>query len=71
MKHLGKDGRKISVESKSVLITGHTGFKGAWLALILSELGARVHGISASRKKFGIFNGHGLIDQWQALNTVI
>lgn len=26
---------------KSVLITGHTGFKGAWLALWLEALGAR------------------------------
>ena len=42
---------------KSVLITGHTSFKGAWLALILSELGARVHGISLPpENKFGIFN---------------
>lgn len=30
---------------KRVLITGHTGFKGAWLALWLSRLGARVTGI--------------------------
>jgi len=31
---------------KSVLITGHTGFKGSWLSLWLSALGARVHGYS-------------------------
>ncbi|MBT3476119.1 CDP-glucose 4,6-dehydratase [bacterium] len=31
---------------KRVLVTGHTGFKGAWLSLILSEFGAEVHGIS-------------------------
>ena len=31
---------------KRVLVTGHTGFKGAWLSLILNELGAKVHGIS-------------------------
>jgi len=29
-----------------VLITGHTGFKGSWLSLWLSELGAQVYGIS-------------------------
>jgi CDP-glucose 4,6-dehydratase len=29
---------------KSVLVTGHTGFKGSWLSLWLSELGARVVG---------------------------
>jgi CDP-glucose 4,6-dehydratase len=27
-----------------VLVTGHTGFKGGWLALWLAKLGARVHG---------------------------
>ncbi len=29
---------------KRVLITGHTGFKGSWLALILNKLGAKVYG---------------------------
>ena len=29
---------------RSVLVTGHTGFKGGWLALWLHRLGARVHG---------------------------
>ncbi len=29
---------------KRVLITGHTGFKGAWLCLMLRELGAEVIG---------------------------
>ena len=31
---------------KKVLITGHTGFKGSWLCLWLTELGASVSGIS-------------------------
>lgn len=31
---------------KRVLVTGHTGFKGAWLALWLHQLGAKVIGIS-------------------------
>lgn len=31
-----------------VFLTGHTGFKGAWLALWLTELGARVSGYSLS-----------------------
>lgn len=31
---------------KSVAVTGHTGFKGSWLALWLHGLGARIHGIS-------------------------
>jgi CDP-glucose 4,6-dehydratase len=31
---------------RSVLVTGHTGFKGGWLSLWLSQLGARVWGLS-------------------------
>ena len=31
---------------RRVLVTGHTGFKGAWLSLWLQSLGARVSGIS-------------------------
>ncbi|MDQ3850990.1 MAG: CDP-glucose 4,6-dehydratase [Actinomycetota bacterium] len=31
---------------RAVLITGHTGFKGAWLALWLSAMGARVTGLA-------------------------
>jgi len=30
--------------SRSVLVTGHTGFKGSWLCAWLSSLGAEVHG---------------------------
>ena len=30
---------------KNVLITGHTGFKGAWLSLWLRDLGANVYGL--------------------------
>ncbi len=33
-------------KSKRVLITGHTGFKGSWLALWLHELGANVTGFA-------------------------
>jgi CDP-glucose 4,6-dehydratase len=31
---------------KRVFITGHTGFKGAWLALWLADLGAEVTGFA-------------------------
>ena len=33
---------------KRVLLTGHTGFKGAWLALWLERLGAEVTGLALS-----------------------
>lgn len=31
-------------QGRSVFLTGHTGFKGSWLALWLAGMGARVHG---------------------------
>lgn len=31
---------------RRVLVTGHTGFKGSWLALWLAELGARITGVA-------------------------
>lgn len=34
-----------SYKNKNVFITGITGFKGSWMALVLKELGANVHGI--------------------------
>ncbi|MDX8551842.1 CDP-glucose 4,6-dehydratase [Methanospirillum sp. J.3.6.1-F.2.7.3] len=33
-------------DSKKVLVTGHTGFKGSWLSLWLSQLGVEVYGYS-------------------------
>lgn len=33
-------------KDKTVLVTGHTGFKGAWLSIWLNELGAKVIGFS-------------------------
>ena len=35
-----------SFSGKKVLITGHTGFKGSWLAFILNEVGAKVTGLA-------------------------
>lgn len=31
---------------KRVFLTGHTGFKGSWMGLLLEQLGAEVHGFS-------------------------
>jgi len=33
-------------KNKKVLVTGHTGFKGSWLSLLLTEMGANVSGVS-------------------------
>lgn len=33
-------------QGKQVLLTGHTGFKGAWMSLWLSQMGAKVTGVS-------------------------
>ena len=35
-----------SYQNKTVLVTGHTGFKGSWLSIWLRELGANVVGFS-------------------------
>ena len=38
-------------KNKKILITGHTGFKGSWMALFLSHLNAKVYGYSLEAKK--------------------
>ena len=46
---------------KRVLVTGHTGFKGGWLAFWLSEMGAEVSGLALeSIDSRDIFNVTGL-----------
>ena len=44
-----------SYVGKKILVTGHTGFKGTWLTLILNRLGAEVVGISLKPKTNSIF----------------
>ncbi|WP_336486652.1 CDP-glucose 4,6-dehydratase [Methylobacterium nigriterrae] len=50
--------------NRRVLLTGHTGFKGTWMALWLGSLGARVFGFSngelSGRSLFGDLGGLGL-----------
>jgi CDP-glucose 4,6-dehydratase len=41
--------------NRRVFITGHTGFKGAWLALLLQELGARVSGYALTPSSPSLF----------------
>jgi CDP-glucose 4,6-dehydratase len=46
------DGQRMTADGalfwrgRKVFLTGHTGFKGAWLAAWLMEMGAEVHGVS-------------------------
>ena len=41
---------------KKVFITGHTGFKGSWLSIILTYLNSTVYGYSLKPKKNSLFN---------------
>ena len=43
-------------KNKKVFLTGHTGFKGSWLALWLQELGAEVAGYSLAPEQLSHFN---------------
>ena len=45
IKHLGKYGKKSFYKNKKILVTGATGFKGAWLCMWLKILGSKVYGI--------------------------
>jgi CDP-glucose 4,6-dehydratase len=51
---------------KTVWLSGHTGFKGAWLAHWLLELGARVHGFAlASPTQPALFDQLGLASRME------
>jgi len=47
---------------KRVLLTGHTGFKGAWLALWLRQLGADVTGLALEASSESLYRRAGLDD---------
>jgi len=47
-------------KNKVVWLSGHTGFKGAWLASWLLKLGAKVHGFSLAPANPSLFNQLGL-----------
>lgn len=42
-------------KNKRILITGHTGFKGIWMSLVLHRLGAKIYGLSLNSGD-GIYN---------------
>ncbi len=47
-------------KNKKVFLTGHTGFKGAWTAFILKQMGAEVTGFALPSYKTSLFNILGL-----------
>ncbi|MCZ6586697.1 MAG: CDP-glucose 4,6-dehydratase [Alphaproteobacteria bacterium] len=54
---------------RRVLVTGHTGFKGAWLALWLEHLGAEVCGYAlAPEASPNLFD---LLSDWHGLSSII
>ncbi len=53
---------------KRVFLTGHTGFKGSWLALWLQHLGARVTGFALPPDEPSLFDRANVAD---SLNSVI
>lgn len=46
-------GIRQTFKGRKVLVTGHTGFKGAWLSLWLAEAGASVHGVALDPEPCG------------------
>ena len=55
------------LKNKKILVTGHTGFKGTWLTLLLEELGLDVSGISLEPEKGCLFesvNRKGAISEY-------
>ena len=43
-------------KKKRVFITGHTGFKGSWLCIVLNHLGSKIIGYSLRPEKNSLFN---------------
>ena len=43
-------------KGKKVFITGHTGFKGSWLCIILNNLKAKIFGYSLKPQKKSLFS---------------
>ena len=43
-------------KNKKVFITGHTGFKGSWMLILLNMLGAKIYGYSLKPNKKSLFN---------------
>lgn len=73
LRPLGREVRALAADLRShyqhrrVLITGHTGFKGSWLALWLKRLGATVGGVAltppTTPSLFAALDGARLVDR--------
>jgi CDP-glucose 4,6-dehydratase len=51
-------------QGRTVFLTGHTGFKGGWLCLMLEMLGSKVHGFALPPdSQHGIFSVSGTADR--------
>ena len=53
---------------KTILLTGHTGFKGSWMVSVLNYLGARVYGLSLAAETNSLYQ---LMNGDQLCNTTI
>ena len=53
---IGFDDLKEFYKGRRVFVTGHNGFKGSWLTLLLEELGAEVYGYSLAAKEGELFS---------------
>jgi CDP-glucose 4,6-dehydratase len=54
------DNLKKFYSNKRIFITGHTGFKGTWLSIILNYLNAKVYGYSLAPEKNSLFKKSGI-----------
>jgi CDP-glucose 4,6-dehydratase len=59
---------KATYKNKKILLTGHTGFKGSWLLILLSYVGAKVVGYSLEPEDFSMFAALGLENEIFAHN---
>jgi CDP-glucose 4,6-dehydratase len=50
-------------EHRKVLVTGHTGFKGSWLTLVLKSLGAEVYGLALENNSaYSLYQSVNIVD---------
>lgn len=59
-----------SLKGLRVLVTGHTGFKGSWLSLMLNELGVELHGIALEANDVSMFNICGISELYKSSSIV-